>query len=124
MRQKKRTPSEIINDIAILLDELSSLLGKSVKGSKKSSLGKISVKNEEKKYSGVAGGIQMLIVDNFFQEPKPLSEVVARLRQEGFNYRRSVIAMALLRAVRNRSLTRLEAENRKGKEKWIYAKRK
>lgn len=124
MRRKKRTPNEIINDIAILLDELSSLLGRSVKGSKKSSLGGVSVKNEEKKYSGVAGGIQMLIVDNFFQEPKALSEVVAHLRQEGFNYRRSVIAMALLRAVRNRSLTRLEAENRKGKEKWVYAKRK
>lgn len=124
MSPKKRTPNEIISDIAILLDELSSILGRPIKSSKRSSLVGTSAKSEEKKYSGVAGGIEMLIVDNFFQEPKSLSEVVAHLRQEGFNYRRPVIAMALLRAVRNRSLTRLEAENRKGKEKWVYAKRK
>lgn len=124
MKQKKRTPNEIITDMSTLLKELSSIFEGSARNGRRSSLVEASTKNKEKKYSGVAGGIKMLIADNFFQNPKSLSEVIARLREEGFNYRRPVIAMALLRAVRNRSLTRLEAENRKGKEKWIYAKRK
>jgi len=124
MVPKKRTPNEIINDIVILLDELSSKFGGSTLSGKRSSLIKVSTKENEKNYFGVSGGIKMLIVDGFFQEPKLLSEVITRLRQEGFNYRRPVIAMALLRAVRNRSLTRLEVENPKNQEKWIYAERK
>jgi len=121
MNQKKRTPQEIIKDIKMLLNELSSVFGESTESIKKSFF-KPSIKSS-KKYSGVAGGIEMLIDDNFFQGPKALSEVVSRLKQEGYNYRGSVIAMALLRAVRNRSLTRLESHN-KGKEKWAYAERK
>lgn len=124
MSSKKRTPNQVINDIAILLNELSSILGRSAKSNKGSFLVGASAKDEAKKYTGVAGGIKTLITDNFFQEPKSLSEIITHLRKEGFNYRRPVIAMALLRAVRNRSLTRLESENRKGKEKWIYAERK
>lgn len=121
---KKRTPNEIVNDIAILLDELSSMLGGSARGDKRSSSVKVSAKKDGKNYSGASGGIKMLIVNGFFQKPKLLSEVITRLRQEGFNYRRPVIAMALLRAVRNRSLTRLEVENPKNQEKWSYAERK
>jgi len=118
MSSKKHTPAELINSIRMLLDELHSLLGGETV-SIKASAGK-----SQKKYSGVAGGIKMLINDRFFKEPKMLSEVIDRLRQEGFNYRRPVIAMALLRAVRNRFLVRLEAYNPESKEKWAYAERK
>ncbi len=82
------------------------------------------VRKQDSDYSGASGGIKMLVEEGYFKETRALPEVTMRLRQEGFNYPRNTISMALLRAVRTRTLVRLSAEGRKSKEKWVYVIRK
>jgi len=115
MKYKNRTPKEIINEIKMLLEQLSFSIGKEANTAKEL---------RPVKKSGPSGGIRMLIASNFFREPKTLPEIVKYLYQEGFHYSRQVISVALLRLVRNRTLIRREAESSQGKEKWIYAERK
>ncbi|RLC37800.1 hypothetical protein DRH29_00055 [candidate division Kazan bacterium] len=73
-------------------------------------------------YSGPSGGVRLLLDEDFFKTPKAVSAVESRLRQEGRHYRQSVVAMALLRAVRKRLLTRLPSGGKKGQ--WSYVERK
>jgi hypothetical protein len=118
-----RDPSEIIEEIYLLLEEL-------VRASKmirKSSprLKYPAANSSSRVFLGPTGRIKHLIKERFFDEPKSLKDVVKRLRQEGFNYRQQVFSIALLRLVRNKSLLRLPVEDkRKGKEYWLYAERK
>lgn len=122
MERKNLDPKQIILEINRLLAELSSAVG-AKKKTKSNSIG-LQDRNSTRLHVGPSGGLKMLITENFFREPKSLPETVRRLHQEGFNYSRQVISVALLRLVRSRVLSRREAEGRQGKEKWVYAERK
>jgi hypothetical protein len=117
--KKKRIPTEIIQEINSLLSELANSLGGEIVRSASSPL---SIKKTST-FSGPSGGIKLLLGENFFKEPKTLPEVCARLRQEGFNYSRQAVSVALLRLVRDRTMVRIPATG-DGKEKWVYAERK
>ena len=116
---KKSKAVQIINEIQALLEELKGHFSASVIGGKR-----FSEKEQIPNYSGASGGIRMLLKEGYFVEVRSLPEVTAMLRQEGFNYPRSTISMALLRSVQARLLVRLPAEGRKGREKWVYVIRK
>lgn len=117
---KQRNVSEIILEIRHLLDELASISEGRVLPIRQQVY---SNSVNKKKPSGPSGGIKLLLSEGFFDEPKTLPEVVARLRQDGFNYVVQVISTALVRMVRAREMVRLPA-NGAGKEKWVYAARK
>lgn len=111
-----RNPKEIVNEIRVLLGELeiviSAYRGEAIKMVPK------------ELFSGLSGGIRLLLREGFFREQKTLSKVVERLHQEGFNYPGKAVSVALLRSVRKRFLVRLPSETKQGKEKWVYAERK
>lgn len=75
-------------------------------------------------YSGPTGGIKMLLDQAFFKTPQSLGAVLAELRKEGYNYRKEVISTALIRLVRQRTLTRVPSQDSASREKWNYAERK
>jgi hypothetical protein len=68
---------------------------------------------------GVGAGIQALIEEGFLSAPRLVSEIIGRLKQDGYFYRDSVVATKLLRMVKARDLTRLQEEG-----KWKYVTRK
>jgi len=115
----KRETSEIIRAMQNLLTELSSRLGVSANSA---ALTPVS-STKAASFSGPSGGIRLLLEEGFFKEPKTLPQVYERLRQEGFNYRRQVVSVALLRLVRDRTMVRIPTSG-EGKEKWTYAERK
>ncbi|MCH8986584.1 hypothetical protein IIA94_00205 [Patescibacteria group bacterium] len=122
MNEKNRNAQDIIEKIRALLDELSS---SAFTDAKNRTLHTLTDQSPQKiSYSGATGGVKMLLAEGFFREPKALPEVVSHLHQEGFNYSRQVISVALLRFVRSRRLLRRPTENQKGREKWVYAERK
>lgn len=110
---------QIVHEIQNLLGELEINLSANIRGRDENVL-----KKRDLNYSGASGGIKMLVEEGYFKETRSLAEIVVQLRQEGFNYPRNTISMALLRGVRSRILVRLPAEGRKGKEKWVYVIRK
>jgi len=114
-----RNIEEIVAEMRRLLDEL---LIKVPLQAKRGGIGADT--GSSRRYSGPSGGIKLLLQEGFFKDPKAVPEVVAKLREQGFNYPRSTIAVALLRMVRDRTLVRIKAEKPKGKEKWVYAERK
>lgn len=114
--KNKRKPAEIIHDIKSLLDELASTYGVEISTSTKT-------ESKPATFSGPSGGIRLLLREGFLKEPKTLPAVCERLRQEGFNYSKQVVSVALLRLVRDRTIVRIPSSG-KGKEKWVYAERK
>ena len=46
-------------------------------------------------YSGLTGGIQFLIDNKFFNNPKGLKEIISKLKEEGYHYGKAPIAKAL-----------------------------
>jgi len=122
--KKIRTPKVILAEIEVLLNELSLEIGReATKPNYQEHHQEVSGTTKES-YFGATGGIRFLISENFFKEPKSLVEVVNRLHQEGFTYRREVISTALLRFVRSRELTRLPSLRKNAKEKWNYVERR
>lgn len=124
--KKQRTSKNILEEIQRLLDELTPLIGAQniefdPHGRHPQKM--VAAKNN---YSGSIGGIRFIINEGFFKELRSLAEIVSRLHQEGFNYRKQVIATSLLRLVRNRELTRLPITNSNGGRigKWNYAERR
>lgn len=105
---------DIVQSIGNLLEELSAALD--LPGNKE-----LNTTKTVDDFSGPSGGVRMLLAADFFKEPKPLPDVVKRLHQEGFNYRRQVISTALLRSVRNRILVRRPGD---GGKQWVYSERK
>lgn len=80
-------------------------------------------KNDQtkKKSKGATGGLRYLIEDGFFENPKVLTEVRERLKQEGRHYPNPTISMGLLGLVRERELTRIQED---GKKIWKYVIRR
>lgn len=118
MKTKRRSPQEIISQINALLQELASL-----PVSAQPKVSNSAPATTEEKFTGPSGGIKLLLKEGFFAAPKTQPEVLVRLRQEGYNYTASVVAVALLRMVRARVMVRLPFPG-EGKEKWSYAERK
>lgn len=115
--------SNLLAQMRELLDELEVISGASSKQSRRREAK--AKKVSKRKYRGPSGGVQLLLDEGFFKTPKVMAAVEDRLRQEGYHYRQSAVAMALLRAVRKRLLTRLSSKDAKDvKEKWSYAERK
>ena len=71
---------------------------------------------KNKKYEGLAGGIQQLIDNNFLDTPKGVPEIVSELKRETYHYPTESIRTALSRdfTKKNRILTRV-SENKKYK---------
>ncbi|MDD5110234.1 MAG: hypothetical protein PHI63_03385 [Patescibacteria group bacterium] len=110
-------PQIIISQIAQLLEELRETLGE------KSDLQsrRHFVLPSKRKASGVTGGINTLIHENFFDTPRSLSTVRGKLREMGYFYSDPAIATKLLRLVKSRDLNRIF--NQKD-NKWEYVIRK
>jgi len=115
-----KNPADLIAQIRQVLDELERATG--VTGMRRAREQKRVQRAAPNDYSGPSGGVQLLLDEGFFKAPKSVAAVEDRLHQEGYHYRQSAVAMALLRAVRRRLLTRLPSNE--AKEKWNYAERK
>lgn len=122
MKRRTRDTNSIITEIETLLEELRDSTGNTT-GGVPSSTKKVAQRAPKASYVGVAGGIRLLIDEGFFNSPQGMPAVAEKLKKEGFNYRRQVISVALLRLVRSRALVRLPADN-DSTEKWVYAVRK
>ena len=110
--------AEQMRDMASELEHLAGPTGKSRRGATV-----LHTPIREEKFSGPSGGIKLLLKEGFFAQPRRLFDVMARLKQDGFNYRLQVVSTALIRLTRARVLVRLPADG-PGKEKWAYAERK
>jgi len=69
---------------------------------------------KQKKYSGLTGGIQMLIDNNFFDIPKGVPTIASELKREAYHYPTESIRTALSRdfTKKNRVLTRIVEKNK------------
>jgi len=50
---------------------------------------------KQKKYSGLSGGIDLLIDNNFLNKPKDVNEIVSELKRENFHYPKNSIGKIL-----------------------------
>lgn len=78
-------------------------------------------KKEDKKFSGLTGGIKFLIKSGFFVHPKSVEEVKTELEREGYYYPyTSVDKILRVNFTKNKKiLTRLKAN-----KVWKYVQRK
>jgi hypothetical protein len=119
MNSKHKNPTQLIQELQALLNELAGSLGQDTSIITKNTVSS----SKAETFSGPSGGIKLLLAEGFFAEPKTLPAVVSRLRQDGFNYATQVISTALVRLVRARAMVRIPV-NGEGKERWAYAIRK
>ena len=114
----KENPQIIIEQIKSLLDSLSPYLKGGV-------ISKTKVNSQPKEipktYKGVVGGIIRLVDEDFLNKPRSINEVSDELKKDGYVYKASVTAVALLRLNRRRILTRVQSDDKKN---WLYVKRK
>lgn len=80
-----------------------------------------SIKEAKKDTSGATGGLRILVDEGYFDEPRQLTVIIERLKQEGRHYSNATISMGLLNLVRERILMRFRD---KGDKKWKYIIRK
>ncbi len=80
--------------------------------SEKSTVGKKTVK--QKKYSGLAGGIQLLIDNKFLNNPKDVPTIVSELKRETYHYPTESVRTSLSRdfTKKQRILTRILENNK------------
>lgn len=109
----KRTTSEVIAQIKVLLNELEQNAGL-----ENGEAGKVVMTTSQKKISGCAGIIQNLIDENFFNTPKDRAEVEKKLKEEGHPYSPQLISMNLLNLIKRRVLRRVKENGQ-----WQYLKR-
>lgn len=85
-------------------------------------LPKKEIKKEGKKsYSGLTGGIKLLINENFLGTPKSVKEIFDELKRQGYHYpKKSVFKLLSIDFMKNkRIITRIRENN-----KWMYVIRK
>lgn len=70
--------------------------------------------------SSLADRINLLAEEGFFTEPKPLSEIQAKLAEHGWHYPQTSLSTPLIRLVRQRRLRRLQLADG-NKRVWKYA---
>jgi len=106
----KQDPSKIAEQIITLVNELVELTGRPT-----------TAKTQKKEAKGTVGSLNLLISEDFFDTPQPLTVVIDKLKEMGRHYPKSTIAMGLLNLTRSRVLVRLK--NTKTKN-WEYVVRK
>lgn len=108
----QRTNSEIIASIRELLNELEGAGSGVIQATTASAI----VPKANKKLSGCSGAIQGLIHEGFLNDPKDVTEIVDRLKQEGQPYSKELISMNLLNLVKPpRKVLRRIDENKRWK---------
>lgn len=108
---KYRNPKTIIQEIYALLDELNKVVVKDA-GLKDKSFAKSRVR------AGLTEYIIDLINNDFFNEPKELSEIRGGLRSEGVNKPTTSLMKPLLHLVKGKILKREMVDG-----KWKYQRR-
>ena len=78
-------------------------------------------KSTETAYSGLNGGINLLISEGFFGSLKPLAEVTEKLKEKGYHYGKGAVSKALANYFMKRD--RLLTRAKEGKF-WKYVVRK
>lgn len=63
-----------------------------------------------------------LVASKFFDSPRDVAAVTARLRQNGHKYEPKHVATTLLRLIREDVLTREAAKGNRGRDVWMYKK--
>ena len=112
-----RSPKIIIDEMKVLLNELSSFYGA------KSFHGK-AISQKSKSIAlpkGALGAINTLINEKFFDVPREISVVMERLKEIGHYHKRTAIAMNLLNLTKRRALNRFKNKETKN---WEYVIRK
>lgn len=68
----------------------------------------------EKSYSGLKGGITLLMEEHFFDAPKSLDETIKQLAVKGYHHQSGAVQAALARDFmkKKRMLTRIKEENK------------
>ncbi len=68
----------------------------------------------EKNYSGLKGGITLLMDDHFFDTPKSLDETIKQLAVKGYHHQNGAVQAALARDFmkKKRMLTRIMEESK------------
>lgn len=114
-----RSQKQIINEIELLLAELKRTSGV---GSKKQTTGGGATTLFQKStvsFSGLAGEIHALVREGFFKEPKDISEIQQKLKDEGVLKPTTSLMPSLMRLVRKKVLGR----NKPPKGKYKYFQR-
>lgn len=111
-----KDPQKIVEQIFSLVTELAEMTGHKVTVSKK-----VVASSPKEKMNGATGGIRGLVDDGYLDDPKLLTEIIERLKQEGRHYSNPTVSMGLLNLVRERVLTRFRD---KDKKIWKYVIRK
>jgi len=71
-------------------------------------------------YSGIKGGIMLLLDNKFLDEPKSVQEIISEMKREGYYHDRASIDSTLRKVfIKNRTLQRVQEE-----KKWKYVIRK
>ena len=112
-----RDPQIIAQEITRLVAELAEVAGAATPV-KAEPATLISTKKPAK--AGPMAGIRVLLDEGNFDSPMDRENVAKVLREHGWVYSRDVVGVALMRLVRERTLTRL----RDSSENWMYARRK
>jgi hypothetical protein len=75
---------------------------------------KIAEHEGEKDYSGLKGGITLLVDEHFFDVPKALDETIKQLAVKGYHHQNGAVQAALARDFmkKKRILTRITEENK------------
>ncbi len=117
--QKVRNSKDIIEEIESLLVELKQSVG--IKQQKSAILAKRTGKQglEHSQFSGLTGEIYTLVKDGFFKDPKDISEIQKKLRDEGVVKPTTSLMPSLILLVRKKVLGR----NKPQKGTYKYFKR-
>jgi len=109
-----KTSDKEIAEIKKRLDKIEKELFSKKSGTKKQT-------SEKNDYSGLVGGIQLLIDKKFFSKPRQLSEVTKELKTNTYHYSLAVVSKSLARdfVKTKRILTRI-----KDGKKYSYVIRK
>jgi len=101
-----RTTNQIIEDMQTLLDELRGQTVGAKAGISAPTKKKLSSKRDE--FSGCMGGLQFLIQDGYFDEPRTRQDIIKKLAEQGRYYTPDLISMNLTNlSKKGKALTRL-----------------
>lgn len=76
--------ADTLEDLKIILQNHEERLNKLEGSNAKSEKSKINSTNNN--YSGLAGGIRMIIDNGFLKDPKSVNEIIAELKREGYHH--------------------------------------
>ncbi|MCB2230670.1 hypothetical protein KQH82_08135 [bacterium] len=109
---------EIVQQIEQLLGELKELLG-STSTTKRRVTKEHPGDNQSRRFSGLTKMIFGLVEDGYFDQPRKLSEIQSKLRDEGVNKPTTSLMRPLLTLIRQKVLAR----SKQPKGQYAYKKR-